>query len=324
MPFPFRQALVTGGAGFIGSHLAEALVAAGCRVVVLDNLSSGRLENLGQVEKQIRFVKGDVREFQAVSAAADGCDTVFHLAAVVSVPRTVQEPVPSAMVNDLGTLHVFEAARRCGAEGLVFASSSAAYGDEPQQPKTETMPPDPLSPYAVQKITGEHYAKVYHHLFGIKAVSLRFFNVYGPRQDPGSPYSGVISVFMDRAARNRPPTIYGDGSQSRDFIYVGDVVRACLDVAVSPATGGATFNVGTGRSTTIGRLWKAIRHLSGCSCEPEYAPPRAGDILHSLAQIERLRSVTGFAPQVALEEGLSRTFRWYGSQQGGIRPGEEC
>jgi len=313
MPFPFRQALVTGGAGFIGSHLAEALVDVGCRVVVLDNLSSGSPTHLARIDQQIRFVKADIRDFQSVNAAADGCDAVFHLAAVVSVPLTVQEPVSSAMVNDLGTLHVFEAARRSGARCLLFASSSAAYGDAPQQPKTEAMIPDPLSPYAVQKIAGEHYARVYQHLFGIKATSLRFFNVYGPRQDPGSPYSGVISIFMDRACRDRTPTIYGDGNQSRDFIYVEDVVRACMDVAASADTSGLTLNVGTGRSTTIAELWQVIGRLSGCTRTPEYAAARDGDVRHSLAQIERLRSITGFSPQVALEEGLVRTLQWYGS-----------
>lgn len=314
MSFPYTRALVTGGAGFIGSHLTEALVKAGCRVVVLDDLSSGKRANLAAVDDRIRFVQGDVRDVHASSAAAEGCDAVFHLAAVVSVPRTVEQPLPSAMVNDLGTLHVFEACRHRGVKCLVFASSSAAYGDEPQQPKQEDMLPDPLSPYAVHKITGEHYARVYHHLYGVKTTSLRFFNVYGPRQDPGSPYSGVISIFMDRAARNRAPTIYGDGNQSRDFIYVQDVVRACLAVAASSATGGMTFNVGTARATTIAELWQAIRKLSGCSRDADHAPPRPGDIRHSLARIERLRRITGFAPQVDLEEGLSKTFHWYGSQ----------
>lgn len=314
MTFPYDQALVTGGAGFIGSHLTEALVKAGCRVVVLDDLSSGKRANLAAVEDRIRFLEGDIRDFQAVKAAAEDCDIVFHLAAVVSVPRTVEEPLPSAMVNDLGTLHVFEAARQHRAAGLVFASSSAAYGDDPRQPKHEAMSPDPLSPYAVQKIAGEHYAGVYHRLFGIKTTSLRFFNVYGPRQDPGSPYSGVISIFMDRACRDRAPTIYGDGSQTRDFVYVQDVVRACMETAVSPDTGGLTFNVGTGRSTTINELWQTVGRLSGCLRRPAYAPPRAGDIRHSLARIERLRSATGFAPRVPLDEGLSQTLRWYGSQ----------
>lgn len=314
MTFPYKQALVTGGAGFIGSHLTEALLEAGCRVVILDDLSSGRRENLQAVENRIRFLEGDVRDFEAVNAAASGCDAVFHLAAVVSVPRTVEEPLFSAMVNDVGTLHVFEAARSQRAASLVFASSSAAYGDDPRQPKHEALIPEPLSPYAVQKITGEHYAGVYHRLFGIKATSLRFFNVYGPRQDPGSPYSGVISIFMDRACRDLAPTIYGDGSQSRDFVYVQDVVRACLDAAASPSTGGMTFNVGTGRSTTIHELWQTIGKLSGCRRQPEYEPPRSGDILHSLAQMDRMRAAIGFAPRVTLEEGLARTFQWYGAQ----------
>jgi UDP-glucose 4-epimerase len=314
MPFPYKQALVTGGAGFIGSHLTEALLEAGCRVVVLDDLSSGRRENLKAMENRIRFLEGDVRDFEAVDAAAQDCGAVFHLAAVVSVPRTVEEPLFSAMVNDIGTLHVLEAARRQRIAGLVFASSSAAYGDDPRQPKHEALIPEPLSPYAVQKIAGEHYAGVYGRLFGIKTTSLRFFNVYGPRQDPGSPYSGVISIFMDRACRDRAPTIYGDGNQSRDFIYVQDVVRACMDAAAFPNTGGMTFNVGTGRSTTINELWKIIGKLSGCRRLPEYAQSRAGDILHSLAKIERLRTVTGFVPRVTLEEGLARTFQWYGAQ----------
>ncbi|HHP7233107.1 MAG TPA: SDR family oxidoreductase [Desulfobacterales bacterium] len=314
MTFPYKKALVTGGAGFIGSHLTQALLEAGCRVVVLDDLSSGSRGNLTAVDNRIRFLEGDVRDFEAVDAAAQGCEAVFHLAAVVSVPRTVAEPLFSAMVNDVGTLHVFEAARRQRAASLVFASSSAAYGDDPRQPKHEALIPEPLSPYAVQKITGEHYAGVYHRLFGIKTTSLRFFNVYGPRQDPGSPYSGVISIFMDRACRDRAPIIYGDGSQSRDFVYVQDVVRACLDAAASPSTGGMTFNVGTGRATTINELWQTIGKLSGCRRQPEYEPPRSGDILHSLAQMDRIRAAIGFAPRVTLEEGLALTYQWYGAQ----------
>jgi UDP-glucose 4-epimerase len=311
MKLPFERALVTGGAGFIGSHLAEALVEAGCGVVVLDNLSSGKIDNLKTVKDRITFVEGDIREPETLRQTSRNCETIFHLAAVVSVPQTVEDPLGTAMVNELGTLHVFEAARENQVARVVFASSSAVYGDDPLLPKNETMPPRTLSPYAVHKVTGEHYAQVFHHLFGLKAASLRFFNVYGPRQDPSSVYSGVISIFMSKAVAKAPPTIFGDGTQSRDFIYVKDVVRAILLASASPKAAGRSINIGGGRSTTVGQLWHMISRLNGLQTEPDYAPPRPGDIHASVADIARAKSMLGFAPEYSFQEGLELTFQWY-------------
>ena len=312
MVLDFKRALVTGGAGFIGSHLTEALTAEGCRVTVLDNLSSGTLANLDAVKGSIDFRQGDICDRKTVEKAARGCEAVFHLAAVVSVPQTVEKPIESARVNDLGTLHVFEAARQNRAGCIVFASSSAVYGDDPRLPKTEDMAPDPLSPYAVQKICGEYTARLYFQLHGMHTVSLRFFNVFGPRQDPSSPYSGVISIFMTRALANRPATIHGDGSQCRDFVFVTDVVRACLLAAASPSAAGQSINIGAGRSIDINGLWQQICRLNGRQAAPRYGEPRPGDIHASLAGIDKAKSMLGFIPRVSFEKGLEQTFDWYG------------
>ncbi|KPJ78621.1 MAG: hypothetical protein AMJ54_03065 [Deltaproteobacteria bacterium SG8_13] len=311
MALSFKKALVTGGAGFIGSHLTEALAAAGCRVTVLDNLSSGSLANLGAVADAIDFRQGDICDPEAVEEAMRGCEAVFHLAAVVSVPQTVENPVASARVNDLGTVQIFEAARQNGVGSIVFASSSAVYGDDPQLPKTEDLPPRPLSPYAVQKISGEYYARVYFQLYGIHTVSLRFFNVFGPRQDPSSPYSGVISIFMTRAVAGRPATIYGDGSQSRDFVFVSDVVRANLLAAASPAAAGEAINVGSGRSIDIKRLWQQVCRLDARQTPAQYTDPRPGDIHASVADIGKSQAMLGFSPEISFENGLQQTFEWY-------------
>ncbi len=306
-----RCALVTGGAGFIGSHLVGALLEEGRRVKVLDNLSTGRLENLDAYRGRIEFVRGDIRDAAAVSDAMRGADTVFHQAAVVSVPLSVEDPVGSAEVNEMGTLKVLDAARTLGVGRVVLASSSAVYGDDPALPKTEDMPPRPLSPYAAQKLANEFYADLYHRLYGLETVCLRYFNVFGPRQDPSSPYSGVISIFMERAVSESAPVIYGDGGQSRDFVFVSDVARANLAAAGHPDAPGGVFNVGTGRSVTVGRLWEAVRELAGLDLEAGFADPRKGDVRHSLADIGKLRSATGFTPEVAFEDGLRRTFEWY-------------
>jgi UDP-glucose 4-epimerase len=304
--------LVTGGAGFIGSHLAETLAAGGCRVTVLDNLVSGNEANLRHAAAgRIRFVRGDIRDPQAVQDAAQGAEVVFHLAAVVSVPMTVSDPVGSTEVNEVGSLNVMEAARRLKARRLVFASSSAVYGDEPTLPKLETMPPRPLTPYAVQKLAVEYHLKVYGSLYGLETASLRFFNVFGPRQDPSSPYSGVISIFMTRALDGAAPVIYGDGRQSRDFVYVADVVQALIAAASAPDAPGGVFNVGTGRDVTISGLWESIASLAGVAVIPSHGPPRSGDIPHSVAAVAAARDRLGFMPQVSLAEGLKRTLDWY-------------
>ena len=315
MKVEFNKALVTGGAGFIGSHLVEALVSAGCRVAVLDNLSSGSLSNLEPVKDQIDFHENDIRQLEVLTDVTQGCDVIFHLAAVVAVQQTIQDPVESAMVNDIGTINVLEAGRRCGVRRFVLASSCAVYGDDPRLPKDETMPAVPASPYAVHKLAGEHQVRVYSELFGLKTASLRFFNVFGPRQNPSSPYSGVISIFMTRAVADQAPVIYGDGRQSRDFVYVKDVVKALMLAAGSNDAAAGPINIGTGSAVTINRLWDLIASLADRHATPVYVPARAGDILHSLACIERAEAILGYKPEFSLEEGLAATLEWYRGQK---------
>lgn len=310
----FDKALVTGGAGFIGSHLVTTLVDKGCRVTVLDNLSTGHLKNLEGVKSKITFIEGDIRDENALVRATEGCQVVFHQAAMVSVTQSVEQPLESVAINDVGTLNVLEAARQNGVGRVVLASSSAIYGDDPQLPKTESMMPNPLSPYAVQKLTNEYYAMIYHRLYGLETVCLRYFNVFGPRQDPSSPYSGVISIFMTRAANKEAPMIYGDGTQTRDFVYVGDVVAANLLAAESDQAEGQIFNVGTGESITITSLWEKISHMANCQAVPEYADARSGDIVHSLSSIQKANERIGFKPGTDFIEGLRQTFEWYRHQ----------
>jgi UDP-glucose 4-epimerase len=314
MHLDFNNTLVTGGAGFIGSHLVEVLLSVGCKVTVLDNLSTGNLQNLEAVMDQITFYKNDIRELDMLAKAAEGCDVIFHLAAVVAVQETISNPVESAMINDIGTINVLEAARAKNVRRVVLASSCAVYGDDPRLPKKETMTPKPESPYAVQKLSAEHYARVYSNLFGLETVSLRFFNVYGPRQDPSSPYSGVISIFMANAVSNQVPVIYGDGNQSRDFVYVKDVVKANLLAASSDNSTGNVLNIGTGNYVPINRLWDLIASLGGQQSVPRYEPARSGDILHSVAGMELTQSILNFQIDITLEQGLEMTFDWYRGQ----------
>jgi len=314
MHIDFNQALVTGGAGFIGSHLVEALLSGGCQVRVLDNLSTGHLHNLAPVLDHITFYKNDIREPEVLEEAAEGCDVIFHLAAVVAVQETISNPIESAMINDIGTINVLEAARAGNVRRVVLASSCAVYGDDPCLPKKETMTPRPASPYAVHKLSAEHYARVYFDLYGLETVSLRFFNVYGPRQDPSSPYSGVISKFMANAVSNQVPVIYGDGHQSRDFVYVKDVVMANLLAAGTDNLEGSVLNVGSGSDVLINRLWELIAGLGGQRLAPRYEPARNGDILHSLAGMELTQSVLNFKNDFTLEQGLKTTFDWYRDQ----------
>ena len=311
MTLKFKKTLVTGGAGFIGSHLVDGLLSKGCEVTVIDDLSTGHLSNLGNNKDHITFYKADIRDQQALEKAAKDCDIIFHQAAVVSVPRTVDNPVDSAMVNEMGTLFVLEAARKNNVKRVVFASSSAVYGDDPVLPKNENMNPKPQSPYAVQKLFGEFYARLYLDLYGLETVCLRYFNVYGPRQDPSSPYSGVISIFMARASSKEPPVIYGDGNQYRDFIFVKDVVRFNLLAANIDKASGKIFNVGTGRFIRINRLWEMISHMAGLDIEPEYKPPRSGDIIESVADIDSAGKAIGFEPYYSFKKGLEITFNYY-------------
>ncbi len=306
---------MTGGAGFIGAHLVEALVADRNQVTVIDNLSSGKLSNLDNVKDRIDFIRGDIRERELLEKAARGCRYIFHLAAVVSVTATVTDPVGSARVNELGTLEVLEAARKCEIRRVILSSSSAVYGDDPRLPKQEQMPPRPKSPYAVQKLVNEHYAALYNDLYGVETVCLRYFNVYGPRQDPSSPYSGVISIFMKQAADKKPPVIYGDGGQTRDFVFVTDVVRANLLAAGAPSAAGDILNIGTGKSISITELWNLVAGIAGVGLKPEYQPPRSGDIRHSVADIGRAARSVGYRPEVDLASGLAETYKWCLQQQ---------
>lgn len=311
MEIKMKNVLITGGAGFIGSHIAGALVARGCHVSVIDNLSTGKLRNLDALKDHIHFIQGDIRDAAILSRAIKGCDVVFHQAAVVSVTQTVAEPVSSTDVNDMGTLKVLDAARQNNVKRVILASSSAVYGDDPRTPKVETMAPKPLSPYAVQKLTNEYYAHLYHQLYGIETVCLRYFNVYGPRQDPSSPYSGVISIFMDKTVGRSVPTIYGNGEQTRDFVFVEDVVQANMLAATRADTPGQVFNVGTGVTISIKDLWYAIAGLNRYEADPLYEKARPADIVHSLSSIQKASERMGYRPSVPLNDGLARTFGWY-------------
>ena len=315
MKLPFKSALVTGGAGFIGSHLVEALISAGCRVAVLDNLSTGNLTNLKHLTGKFSFFQDDIRNQKALYAAAEDCQVIFHLAAVVSVPQTIENPIESAAINEMGSLSVFEAAREKKVQRVVFSSSCAVYGDDQRLPKLENMAPEPLSPYAVQKLAAEYYAQMFYDLHGLETTVLRYFNVFGPRQDPTSPYSGVISIFMTKALLNEPAVIYGDGNQSRDFIFVQDVVRANLLAATTQGAGGRVINIGSGKSVAINQLWDEICVISDRNLKPEYAAKRPGDIVASLADVGRAKELLDFECGTSFEEGLKSTFEWYRHQQ---------
>ena len=309
-----QKCLVTGGAGFIGSNLAERLIGDGVQVRVLDNLSTGLMENIEPFLGDIEFKQGDVRDLDTLQEVMGGVDVVFHQAAVVSVPQSVEDPIEAAMVNDLGTLHILEAARRTGVRRVVFASSCAVYGDLPQLPKRENMQTRPLSPYAASKLHGETYAVLYSDLYGLETVCLRYFNVYGPKQDPTSPYSGVISIFMDKAVQSELPTIFGDGEQFRDFVYVADVVQANLLAAHRENIAGAVINVGTGSSVTVNNLWENISQFAGVEGEPERAEKRPGDIRESVADISLARELLAYEPHYSFKEGLELTWEWYRSK----------
>jgi nucleoside-diphosphate-sugar epimerase len=311
MAVEIGSVLVTGGAGFIGSHLAQTLAAKGSRVTVLDNLTSGHLENLEDVKTDITFVEGDIRDKDLLEKVTQNCDVVFHQAAVVSVTKTVEDPMGSTSVNDVGTLAVLEAARQNNVKRVVLASSSAVYGDDPKLPKMESMSPNPLSPYAVQKLTNELYAALYFRLYDLETVCLRYFNVFGPRQDPSSPYSGVISIFMQRAAEGMAPVIFGNGEQTRDFVFVRDVVQANILAATGERAAGEVFNVGTGEAISVNSLWSHISRMGGNEIEPTYESARAGDIMHSLAGVTKGQDQLMFHASVSLDEGLSQTYAWY-------------
>jgi len=302
-----RRALVTGGAGFIGSHLVGRLLAEGFAVRVLDDFSSGRQANLADVEDDIELWRGDVRDDEIVARAVSGVDVVFHQAAIASVPRSVAEPLETNAVNLAATVGLLEAARRHGVRRVVFAASSAAYGDDPILPKSESLPPRPLSPYAVQKYASELYLQVYARLHSLETVALRYFNVYGPRQDPKSDYAAVIPLFVTAALEGSPVRIYGDGEQTRDFVYVSDVAEANLLAATAPGVSGEVLNVASGRRTSVNELARVIGDCLGRRIETLHQPPRAGDVPHSWADVSRCQRLLGFEAKVSLEQGLELT-----------------
>lgn len=298
--------LVTGGAGFIGSHLVDALQRSGHAVRVLDNLSSGHRANLAGIPLAVPLIEADIRDENALRIAVEGVDWVFHLAALVSVFDSVERPVDNHEINLTGTLRMLEAARAAGVKRVVFAASAAAYGNNPELPKKETMRPEPESPYALAKVGGEHYLRVYAGLYGLRTVALRYFNVYGPRQDPRSMYSGVISRFVECVRSGATPVVFGDGRQTRDFVYVADVVAANLLAAACPSVGnGEVFNIATGSAVSLLDILAVLRSLSGAGLQTEFRDARSGDIRHSRADIGLAREVLGFEPGYDLERGLS-------------------
>jgi UDP-glucose 4-epimerase len=300
------KVLITGGAGFIGSHIAERLIAEGAVVRIVDNLSSGRRENLAGFADRVELVCGDIRDAALLARLCEGCDLVYHEAAVVSVPYSVEHPQETHDVNIQGTLNVLQAARERHVRRVVFACSAAVYGEDPELPKRETMAPAPISPYGVEKIAGEHYLHVFNQLYDVETVSLRYFNVFGPRQDPRSPYSGVISIFVDRVLSRQIPSVFGDGEQYRDFVYVSNVVDANLLAARVPAAAGRCYNVGCGARTSLNDLLRILGRLTSQEVRPQHLAPRPGDIRESLADISRARVELGYTPTVGVEEGLTR------------------
>src|SRR5687768_10847956 len=309
-------ALVTGGAGFIGSHIAAALSAAGARVRVLDDLSTGHRENLDEIGGDIDFIEGSVADEDVLHKALDGVEVVFHEAAIPSVPRSVEAPRQTHIASVDGTFSLLLAARDQGVRRVVYAASSSAYGDQPTLPKAEQMLPDPLSPYAVAKLVGEYYCQVFTRVYGLETVSLRYFNVFGPRQDPSSQYSGVVSRFISSLLGDEQPVIFGDGEQSRDFTYVDNVVAANLSAANAAGASGKIINVANGERITLNELLAELKDLTGKqNVTAEYREPRVGDVRHSLADNSMARELLGYKSKVDLREGLKRTIDWWKSSR---------
>jgi nucleoside-diphosphate-sugar epimerase len=304
--------LVTGGAGFIGSHLSEELVRRGHQVRVADSLVTGKRSNLEHLPT-VEFLEGDLAEIDFARTAVTGADFVLHQAALPSVPRSVKDPITSHRANVDATLNVLVAARDAGVRRVVFAGSSSAYGNIATSPKHEGMPPSPLSPYALQKVVGEQYLKLFTALYGLETVTIRYFNVFGPRQDPSSPYSGVISLFATELLENRPPTIHGDGEQSRDFTYVANIVDGVLRACDAPGASGRVINVASGTSISLNALFEAMKRLIGANVTAQYADTRAGDVRDSLADLHLAKEILGYKPIVSFEDGLRLTVEWYRS-----------
>lgn len=311
---PQSRYLVTGGAGFIGSHLVTELIRLGHPVVVLDDFSTGKRENLAHLEGRFELVEGDIRRPDEIRPAMEGVDYVLHQAALPSVPRSVQDPETSFAVNAMGTLNVLEAARKAGVQRVVYAASSSAYGDTEVLPKVETMVPCPRSPYAAAKLSGEHLIQAYNQVFSISCVALRYFNVFGPRQDPTSQYSAVIPRFVTAMLKGEPPIIYGDGGQTRDFSHVQNVVEANLAACRAPNAPGHVINVACGERISLLELVREIGRLLGCGIEPVHQQPRPGDVRHSLADLGRARELLGWTPSLPIREGLAQVVDWYRSR----------
>jgi nucleoside-diphosphate-sugar epimerase len=305
--------LVTGGAGFIGSHLAEELLRRGERVRIVDSLITGRRKNLSQLPG-VDFIEGDLSDLAVAKKAVQGMDYVLHQAAIPSVPRSVEDPITSNRANIDSTLNLLVAARDARVKRVVYAGSSSAYGNTATLPKREEMATNPLSPYALQKLVGEQYMQMFTALYGLETVTIRYFNVFGPRQDPSSPYSGVISLFARALLENKAPTIYGDGEQTRDFTYIANVVDGVIRAVTAPRASGAVINVATGSRISLNALFEAMKKLTGSHVNASYAPPRHGDVKDSQADITRARDLLSYEPLVSFEEGLRRTLEWYRSE----------
>jgi nucleoside-diphosphate-sugar epimerase len=310
---PMSFYLVTGGAGFIGSHLVEELIRRGEQVRVLDNLVTGKRRNLEHVSG-VDFMEGDLADLETCRHAVQGMDYVLHQGAIPSVPRSVEDPLTSNRANITGSLNILLAARDAAVKRLVYAGSSSAYGNTPVLPKREDMPADPLSPYALQKLVAEQYCQMFTRLYGLETVTIRYFNVFGPRQEPGSPYSGVISLFATAVLAGRRPTIYGDGEQTRDFTYVANVVDGVLRACDARGAAGEVINVATGGRVSLNELWKTMTAIAGSTVEPVYGAPRSGDVRDSQADIGKARGLLGYSPIVSFEEGLTKTLEWCRSQ----------
>jgi nucleoside-diphosphate-sugar epimerase len=306
--------LVTGGAGFIGSHLCEELVRRGETVRVVDSLITGKRANLAHLP-QVEFIEGDLANLDVAQRSVKGMDYVLHQAAIPSVPRSVEDPITSNRANIDASLNLLVAARDAKVKRVVYAGSSSAYGNSETLPKVETMPTAPLSPYALQKLVVEQYCSLFTTLYGLETVTIRYFNVFGPRQDPSSPYSGVISLFISGLCEGRQPTIFGDGGHTRDFTYVANVVDGVLRACKAPGVSGEVINVATSGRVSLNELFNAIKTLVNSNVEPKYGPPRAGDVRDSQADIGKAKRLLGYAPSVSFEEGLANTVEWYRSTQ---------
>jgi len=307
--------LVTGGAGFIGSNTVDELVRRGHSVVVLDDLSSGKEDNLAEIRNKITFIKGSITDIEVVRRAMHEAEYVLHLGARTSVPRSVKDPIDTNKINIEGTLNVLVAAKELKVKRVVFAASSSAYGETATLPKVETMQPQPISPYGVTKYVGELYAQTFGRCYGLENVSLRYFNIFGPRQDPSSPYSGVLAKFCTAFLEDTPPLVFGDGEQTRDFTYVENAVQANLLACEAPNASGKVFNVGVGERISLNEVLRELGKITGKRLEAKYELPRDGDIRDSQADISQARECLDYDPQVSFEEGLARTFEWYRSVQ---------